>query len=79
MEWEWLLPIARSNHRWRLGRRLLDRGLRPGVITSYRPMVQAKAHLLLSRLLAKPDQWEAYLELSVEFLSGARYNDGLIW
>ncbi|KAH9986739.1 cytochrome P450 [Russula compacta] len=63
MKWEWLLPIARYDDRWRLGRRLLDRGLRPGAITSYRPMLQAKAHLLLSRLLANPHQWEAYLEL----------------
>ncbi|KAH9986740.1 cytochrome P450 [Russula compacta] len=61
--WQWLLPIARGDDRWRLGRRLLDRGLRPGAITSYRPTIQAKAHSHLSRLLAKPQQWEVYVEL----------------
>ncbi|KAH9986764.1 cytochrome P450 [Russula compacta] len=63
MGWEWVLSVARSDKRWRLGRRILDRSLRPGSIVSYRPMIQAKTHLLLSRLLANPDQWEAHLEL----------------
>ncbi|KAH9986732.1 cytochrome P450 [Russula compacta] len=63
MGWQWALPFARGDERWRRGRRILDRSLRPGAITSYRPVIQAKTHLLLSRLLANPDQWEAHLEL----------------
>ena len=73
MGWEWILSVARSDERWRLGRRILDRSLRPGTITSYRPMIQAKTELLLSRLLANQDKWEAHLELSVEFRSGSDY------
>ena len=65
MGWEWQLPFASSDDRWRHGRRMLDRGLRPGAITSYRPVLQAKVNLLLSRLLAKRHQWEAHFELSV--------------
>ena len=70
MGWQWLLHVARSDERWRLARRLLDRGLRPGSTTSYRPMLQSRAYVLLSRLLANPDRWEAHVELSVELLSG---------
>ena len=77
MGWQWLLPAARGDDRWRLGRRLLDRSLRPGATVSYRPMVQTKAHSLLSRLLANPDQWEAHFELSVEFGSNSHYTSEL--
>ncbi|KAH9974526.1 cytochrome P450 [Russula compacta] len=79
MGWQWALSFARSDERWRLGRKLLDRCLRPRSITSYRPMVKAKTHLLLSRLLANPDQWEAHLELSVEFFSDSNSVPNLIW
>ncbi|KAI0289360.1 cytochrome P450 [Russula brevipes] len=73
MEWHWNLSTARSDDRWRLARGLLERGLRPGAAASYRPLIQAKAHVLLSRLLAKPNQWEAHIELfgSERFLPGA--------
>jgi len=70
MEWHWNISIARSDDRWRKGRRILDRGLRPGSAASYRLMIQARAHALLSRLLANPDQWEAHSELSVGVLPG---------
>ena len=74
MGWQWQLPSAGYGDHWRRGRKLLDRGLRPGAITSYRPVVQTKTNLLLSRLLAKPHQWEAHFELSVtEFLSSSHY------
>lgn len=65
MGWHWNLSTARSDVLWRLERGLLERGLRPGAAASYRPLIQAKAHALLSRLLAKPNQWEAHIELSV--------------
>ena len=67
MEWQWSLPFARSDERWRRGRKILDRSLRPAAITSYRPLIQAKTHLLLSRLLANPEQWEGHLELYGRF------------
>ncbi|KAI0302454.1 cytochrome P450 [Multifurca ochricompacta] len=61
--WQWALPMARYSDPWRLGRKLLDRGLRAGVAVAYRPMQQAKARLLLTRLLATPHEWEAHIEL----------------
>jgi len=61
--WDWPLVIARCNDRWRQGRRLLDRGLGPGATASYRPMLQARAHKLLSRLLANPQKWQAHIDL----------------
>ena len=66
MDWQWVLPTARSDEHWRRGRKLLDRGLRPGAAASHRPMLQIKARVLLSRLLADPQQWEDYINLSVE-------------
>jgi len=63
MWWQWNIATARSGDHWRQGRRILDRGLRPGGTVSYRSMIQARAHVLLSRLLANPDQWEAHGEL----------------
>ncbi len=68
MEWEWSLATSRSNNYWRAGRRTLDRGLRPVATASYRPMIQAKTCVLLSRLLESPQQWEDHIDLSVGFL-----------
>jgi len=71
MEWHWNISTARSGDRWRKGRRILDRGLRPGSAALYRLMIQARARALLSRLLANPDQWEDQSELSVGVLLGS--------
>jgi len=57
-----------SGNYWRLGRRMLDRGLRPVATASYRPLIQARTHVLLSRLLENPHQWEDHIDLSVTFL-----------
>jgi cytochrome P450 len=66
MNWQWVLPTARSDEYWRRGRKILDRGLRPGAAASHRPMLQTRARVLLSRLLTNPQQWEDYIDLSVE-------------
>jgi cytochrome P450 len=63
---QWLLPTTRSGERWRRGRRILDRSLRPGAAALHRPMLQTRARVLLSRLLTNPHQWEAHIELSVD-------------
>ncbi|KAH9980679.1 cytochrome P450 [Russula compacta] len=48
MDWQWFLPSASSNDRpWRLGRRILDRGLRPSATASYHQMQQWEAHVEL--------------------------------
>jgi cytochrome P450 len=63
MGWEWSLPLSRGNERWRRGRKLLDRGLRPGAAALHRPMIQTRARALLARLLTNTYQWEAHIEL----------------
>ncbi|KAI9449576.1 cytochrome P450 [Lactarius psammicola] len=63
MEFQWVLPLARYAEQWRLGRKLLDRGLGAGAASAYRPLQQLKTRLLLTRLLASPQQWEAHIEL----------------
>jgi hypothetical protein len=63
MEWQWQIPIARYGEAWRQGRKLLDRSLRPGAAAMYRPMQQTRARVLLTRLLATPDEWRDHIEL----------------
>lgn len=63
MGWEWLVPFTSYTEFWRQARKLLDRGLRPGAAATYRPMQQARARVLLTRLLTSPDQWKAHIEL----------------
>jgi len=69
MGWSWVLALARSNERWRLGRRMLDRSLRPAATASYLPTIQARARVFLSRMLENSHQWEGHLDLSVGFAS----------
>jgi cytochrome P450 len=63
MELGWLLPLIRFGEPWRQGRKVLDRGLRPGAAAAYRPMQESKARLLLTRMLKDPKDWEAHVEL----------------
>jgi hypothetical protein len=68
MKWHWFVPVARYTELWRQGRKLLDRGLRQVAAAAYRPMQQVNARVLLSDLLANPDEWEAHLEELVIYL-----------
>ena len=52
---------------WRKGRKLLDRSLRSGAILSYRQMMQEKTREFLTQLRAKPDDFNAHVELSVGY------------
>ncbi|KAI9441764.1 cytochrome P450 [Lactarius indigo] len=63
MEYDWVLALARYTEQWRLGRKLLDRGLGAGAASAYRPLQQLKARLLLTRLLGSPQELEAHIEL----------------
>ena len=51
---------------------MLDRGLRPGAMVSYRSMIQTRTHVLLSRLLENPHEWEAHIDL-LGFLSDSHH------
>jgi len=73
MEWDWVMQAERSDDRWRQARRVLDRGLRPGAAALYRPIIQARTRILLSRLLEIPHQWEDHIGLSVGFLTDSHY------
>ncbi|KAH9970769.1 cytochrome P450 [Russula compacta] len=63
MGWDWFLPTARYGEPWRQGRKVLDRSLGPRATATYRPMLEAKARVLLTLILASPDEWEAHIEL----------------
>lgn len=65
MGWDWLVPFSRYAEFWREGRKLLDRGLRPGAVATYRPMQQTRARVLLTRLLTTPENWEEHIDLCV--------------
>ena len=67
------MQAERSDDRWRQARRVLDRGLRPGATASYRPIIRARTHVLLSRLLENPHQWEDHIDLLVGFLIDSHY------
>ena len=69
MGWEWFLPTAKDSEPWRQGPKVLDRSLGPRATAAYRPVQEAKARVLLTRILASPDEWEAHIELSATFLS----------
>ena len=80
MGWDWVLAVATSSgNQWRLGRRMLDRGLRPSATTSYQPIMQAKTHTLLSWLLETPNQWEAHIDLSVRCPSDLHHSPKFVW
>ena len=61
---DWFLGRARKGEVWREGRKLLDRNLRPGVVTSYRQMIQENTRVFLTRLLAAPKEFCSHNELS---------------
>ena len=63
MELGWFLLAARYGEPWHQGCKVLDRCLRPGAATAYRPMQESKAHVLLTRTLKNPKDWEAHIEL----------------
>jgi hypothetical protein len=73
MEWDWVMQAERSDDRWRQARRVLDRGLRPGAAALYRPVIQARTRILLSRLLETPHQWEDHIDLSVGFVTDSHH------
>jgi hypothetical protein len=69
MKWEWNLGFSSYSESFRQGRKLLDRSLRPASIATYRPLLQTKAHVLLTHVLANPDELDAHFHQFVAFLS----------
>jgi hypothetical protein len=73
MKWEWIVTFSRYTESWRLSRKLLDRSLRPAVVAAYRPLLQTKAHVLLTQVLANPYELEAHLYQFVAFLWHSKF------
>jgi hypothetical protein len=69
MKWEWNLTFSNYTESFRQARKLLDRSLRPATIATYRPLLQTKAHVLLTHVLAKPGELDAHFHQFVVFLS----------
>jgi cytochrome P450 len=63
MELDWLLPVRRKGDAWREGRKLVDRSLRPGAISSYRWMIEEKTHWFLGQLLTTPRQFRDHIQM----------------
>jgi hypothetical protein len=68
MKWEWNLAFSNYTEPFRQARKLLDRSLRPATIATYRPLLQTKAHVLLTHVLANPDELDAHFHQFVAFL-----------
>ena len=60
MEWEWIIAFSKYTESVRQARKLLDRSLRQASIATYRPLLQTKAHVLLTHVLANPDELDAH-------------------
>ena len=72
MGWKWFLMIARHGEPWRQGRKVLDRSLGPHATAAYRSVQEAKARMLLTRMLGSPHELAAHIELSAIHLLESR-------
>ena len=62
---DWPIFFTGMTETWREGRKLLDRSLRPGAMTSYQQMIQEKTREFLAQLFATPTDFHSHIELSV--------------
>jgi hypothetical protein len=71
MEVDWLLPVTEYGERWREGRKIADRSLRPGAISPFYQRIEEKTRAFLRQILASPADFRGHIELSVIlFLTG---------
>ena len=68
MTWEWNMAFSHYTESLRQARKLLDRSLRQATIATYRPLLQTKAHVLLTHVLANPGELDAHFHQFVAFL-----------
>ena len=68
MKWEWIVAFSNYTESFRHARKLLDRSLRPATTATYRPLLQTKAHVLLTHVLANSDELDAHFHQFVVFL-----------
>lgn len=55
------MGFSKYTDSWRLGRKLLDRSLRPATITKYHSLLETKVNYLLTQVLASSDELEDHL------------------
>jgi len=63
MEVDWLLSVTEYGERWREGRKIADRSLRPGAISLYHQRIEEKTRAFLRQLLASPAEFRGHIEL----------------
>jgi hypothetical protein len=66
MEVDWLLPDNEYGDRWREGRKIAERSLRPGVMSQYHQRIEEKTRAFLGQILASPADFRGHIELSVD-------------
>ncbi|KAI0052386.1 cytochrome P450 [Auriscalpium vulgare] len=59
--YNWRLPASQPDDHWRIGRRTLDRTLRPSALVQHRPMLETKAQDFLRQLLSDPNNFEHHI------------------
>ena len=65
MEVDWLLPITGYGDRWREGRKIADRSLRPSVMSLFHQRIEEQTRAFLRQTLASPADFRSHIELSV--------------
>ncbi|KAN0137800.1 cytochrome P450 [Lactarius tabidus] len=63
MEVDWLLPVTEYGERWREGRKIADRSLRPGAISPFHQRIEEKTRTFLGQILASPADFRGHIEL----------------
>ncbi|KAI0264150.1 cytochrome P450 [Gloeopeniophorella convolvens] len=63
MGWDLHLTATRFGEKFHMTRNFVERGLRPGEIQKYRHMQQTRTRVLLNRILERPEEFEAHIDL----------------
>ncbi|KAI0264152.1 cytochrome P450 [Gloeopeniophorella convolvens] len=66
MEWDLQLIVTRFGEKFHMTRNFVERGLRPGEIQKYKHMQQTRTCVLLNRILERPEEFEAHIDLSLQ-------------
>jgi cytochrome P450 len=63
MDFDWPTFMIGFSETWRKERKILDSGLRPSAVMSYRQVMQEKTHELLVQLRENPKDFENRIKL----------------
>lgn len=65
MGWTWFLATAHFGDAWRVGRRIVDHGLKPSAAAQYRALQRNKTHDFLKHVIAQPKGFVEHIEQCV--------------